>query len=514
MEATRGDPESPYTPVNGYRLAKEYPDVSAGEAATPNRSRANTNRETTRYLAAATQIDTKYAAEVVSIIFGQPLKALAPGYGIDVAIVARWAAKALRTQGTRDLILAAILMLQVLSVVLAINISAWLLIAIPALFSVAWIVVSWEYWERIHNCVIKQLRRDRFDPGDAPPPKHSRERTLLDDLARRTDGNLIVFSGPSAFAGTGETADSRRILFDISFTQQSENKESARKNENFTSHDIHLAMVKAFSNSHGLGKSLPNVQAYERLFVNGLHLKAGTDLLPDLLEPPRATVGSDVLAAAAINPTDESRSYVCVEMPGWHGQLVVTLFARAVYTGKSLFVEWTFRILPPLRKEFLQIDNLFELPRYQQALNSLSVGSHATVPMLIRSPVTALRKTLRPAALRARQSRLDYSITHGYVYDYGAARSIREDASGKNNTHFFLARDEKMYMLLAQQTLIQAVRNFLTEHGVALETFNRQVQFIVDNSIKIGDIKDSTGIAIGSDSSANVSSTPEGKNEQ
>jgi hypothetical protein len=81
MEATRGDSESPYTPVNGHQLTKEHPAVGAGYAAASNRSRANTSRETTRYLAAATQIDTKYAAEVVSIIFGQPLKALARPFG-------------------------------------------------------------------------------------------------------------------------------------------------------------------------------------------------------------------------------------------------------------------------------------------------------------------------------------------------------------------------------------------------------------------------------------------------
>lgn len=501
-------------PVNDYGLTNGHLVVSLEGDATSNGSQAGTtSHETTRYLAAATQIDTKYAAEVVGIVFGEPLKALAPSYGIEVAVVAKWALKALRTQAVRDLILASLLILQALSIALAIMVSAWFLTVPPALSCIAWIVVSWEYWERMHKCVRGKLLRDRFAPEKAPPAKRSGERRQLQDLAARTSGNLTVFSGPSAFIGTGETTDHRRILFDISFRKESGNEEGTGKEENFTSHDIHRAIVDAFSRAQGLAKSLTNIRAYERLFVNGRHLRAGTNLLPDPLRPPCTTVKDDVLAAAAINPTEDSRSYVCVEIPGWHGQLVVTLFARAIYTRKSLFVEWTFNVLPPLREEFLEIDDYFELPRLQQALSSLSTGLRKTAPTLLRSPATALGSILRTREKNTRRRHLEYAIPHGYVYDYGAARSIREDASNKYNKHFFLAKDEKMYMLLAQQTLIQAVRSFLSEHGVELATFDRQVQYIVNNSINIGEIKDSTGIAVGSSASANVNSTPGGKSE-
>src|SRR5690348_8267084 len=90
-----------------------------------------------------------------------------------------------------------------------------------------------------------------------------------------------------------------------------------------------------------------NIRAYERLFVNGLHIQNDVQLLPDPLRPPPTSVDSALLNAAAVNPSPKARTYVCVEMPGWHGQLVVTLFIRAVYAGKSLFVKWTFRVLPP-----------------------------------------------------------------------------------------------------------------------------------------------------------------------
>jgi hypothetical protein len=61
-----------------------------------------------------------------------------------------------------------------------------------------------------------------------------------------------------------------------------------------------------------------------------------------------------------------------------------------------------------------------------------------------------------------------------------------------------------MYMLLAQQTLTRAVENFLKERNVNLGQFYEQVKVIFDNSIKVGDISNSTGVTIGDNSSAKV----------
>jgi hypothetical protein len=68
-------------------------------------------------------------------------------------------------------------------------------------------------------------------------------------------------------------------------------------------------------------------------------------------------------------------------------------------------------------------------------------------------------------------------------------------------------------MLLAQQTLLQAVREFLSDHGVDLEKFDKQAQVIFDNSINIGNISGSSGIAVGVNTAATVNNPPEGKNE-
>jgi hypothetical protein len=195
-------------------------------------------------------------------------------------------------------------------------------------------------------------------------------------------------------------------------------------------------------------------------------------------------------------------------MPGWQGQLVVTLFVRAVNAGGSLYIEYTFRVLPPLKPEFLHIDQRDETSLPRQLKYSLGGALLRTPRALLASPYEAIRARRQPRGARRRQARQRSRIERGYVFDYGAKRSIREDACGRQRHHYFLAQDETMYILLAQQTLIRAVESFLDEHGVDLGQFNEQVKIILDKSINVGDISDSAGVVIGNNSSASVNDSP------
>jgi len=67
-----------------------------------------------------------------------------------------------------------------------------------------------------------------------------------------------------------------------------------------------------------------------------------------------------------------------------------------------------------------------------------------------------------------------------------------------------------MYMLLAERTLTRAIEEFLVDHRVDLGQFRDQVKVIFDNSIKVGNINNSTGVTIGDASSTNVSHPEKG----
>ena len=480
----------PEPAVDGSKVTADRADEETATGIRPD----SPDREATRYLSAATQIDIKYAESVVRRVINEPFRSLAPTFGVDVSVVAKWALKSLRTRALRDRVLAAMF---VFIVVVSVLSFLWpqILIMLPIVLFIAWQAVSLEYLERIHILTQKMLR-DRFDPDDAPRAHSDRDRTRLEEVEKRRDGNLVVFSGHSAFIGSGQRLHYQRILLDVSRGREDEEGTPVKPDE-FTSQDLHAAIVRAFDGEIGLAKSLANIKVYERLFVNGLHIQGNDQLLPNSLRSPPTSVDRSLLIAATLRPTAEARSYVCVEMPGWQGQLVVTMFIRAVHTGDSLYVDWTFQVLPPLKDQFLQIDRLYETSRYRQVSTSLLTGIRMVVPALFSSPFKVVRTWRLPRIARRRQAHQSHAIRKGYVFDYGAQQSIREDACGTRRRHYFLARDETMYLLLAQQTLTRAVRVFLKDHNVYLEQFDDQVKIIFDNSIKVGNINNSTGVTIG-----------------
>lgn len=499
MTSTQELPGHPQQPINGHELSPDLLQGSTGQD--------GPDREATRYLSAATQLSIDYARLVVARVMHEPFRALAPSFGADVTVVTKWALKALRTRAVRDYILAATCAAALALLVL----SLFWLPALALLFTTlipAWLTVSWERWERFHRTVTHKMLWDRFEPAAAPDPPSADEQRRLEAVAERKDGNLVVFSKHSAFIGSGERLSHRRLVLDIS--RGTENDDGTQMDPiPFNSQQLHAAITDAFDTENGLAKRLSNIRVYQRLFVNGLHIRNDAQLLPNPLRPPPTSVNHDLLTAATLHPTPEARAYVCVEMPGWQGQLVVTLFIRSVHTGKSLYLDWTFQVLPPLDDQFLAIDRTFEQPLFGQLCESLLYGLRKTLPALILSPLEARRAWRAPEVARRKRARQAYAIENGYAFDYGAQRSIREGACGWQRRHHFLARDETMYMLLAQRTLTTAVVDFLTERNIDIGQFKEQLK-LIDNSVNIGNVS-GTGITIGDNSSSTVNSS--GKEE-
>jgi hypothetical protein len=502
-----GFPEGPVT-SNGHATCLVLGDLTI---AFPQEN-ANPCRESTRYLAAATQENIWYAEFVVDTVINDRFRALAPSFGVDISVVAKWAIKALRTRALRDYILSAILITLALVPLLAF---LWLpaLLFMPLLLIAAWLTISWEYWERIHNVITRKMLWDRFSLEEAPIPRRDSDRRRLDVLAERRDGNLVVFSGHAAFIGSGWRIQRRHVLIDVSRGVNDEDG-NPKKPEPFTSQDLHTALVEAFGEKDGLGKRLDNVRAYERLFVNGRHVQKDERLRPKPAQPPETTVSRELLTEAALRPTPDARTYVCVEMVGWEGQLVVTLFVRAVRVGDSLYIEWEFRVLPPLRADLLNIDKRFEVPFYLQAEESLRTGMRDLLAELLASPFNTCRRWRRPYIRKRYERGHAYAVENGYTFDYGAKRSIREKACGRQRHHHFLARDEIMYVLLAQQTLSEAVADFLRKHGVDQGEFNEQVNVIINDTRNTYNstvnVSGSAGVVVGDNSKASVGDQPKG----
>ena len=85
-----------------------------------------------------------------------------------------------------------------------------------------------------------------------------------------------------------------------------------------------------------------------------------------------------------------------------------------------------------------------------------------------------------PLADKARIHNQSYRIRNGYVFNYGSARSIRENPISYRRPHDFVAGDELTFILLAQHAMLRALGWFLKAHKVDMKQFENQEQSIVN----------------------------------
>ncbi len=471
-------------------------------------SQRDNDRETTRYLSAAALIDLNYAKGVVAKVVHEPYRALAPAHGADVTVVARWALESLRRIMRRDATLTVILFAGViLSWLLGsvVGASAWLVFAtVLVMLGMAFNVVAWEHWTRWYRTLAGRMLRDQFRARDAPDPAEEKVRQRLRAAAERRSGNLVVFSGDLAFVGSGRLVGQQQIVVDASRGREDGDDADAAPIP-FTNSDVNTAIAKAIADI-----GLPGLNVALRAFVNGRHVRGNQELQETALKPPRAWVSEEILHDAAEHPSADARAYVCAEIHGWQGQLVVSMFARAVHAGGWLYIEYSFYVLPPISSRFTQVDLLYSQPLGHRLRRTAAWGLAMTVPYLIASPVSLVRQRRAERHWYAREWAQGRMIERGRAFDYGAISSIREEASQYGTRHYFIKRDITMYVLLLQKSLLREMESFLIQHNIAIGDFKDQAQIIIKQtnenySVNIGNVSDSN-FSVG----GNASSTGKG----
>lgn len=382
------------------------------------------------------------------------------------------------------------------------QLSAWVIFAtVVVMFGTAFVCISCEHWVRWYQILAGQMLRDQFDAEKAPHPATEGAQRRLQRAAERKSGNLVVFGGNAAFVGSGDLLGQEQIVIDASHGKQ-DSDDSPSDPIPFTNTDVHRAIGKAVEKI-----KLPGLSVAERVFVNGKHVRGNRALQRHPLEPPFASVSEALLNAAAEHPTADARSYVCAEIHGWQGQLVVTMFARAVHAGGWLYIEYSFYLLPPIAPAYTQVDLLYSQSLIRRLRRTSAWSLARTVPYLLVSPFSLAKHSSETLRWKAHESAQGHVIHRGQSFDYGALRSIREEASQKGNGHYFIKRDITMYVLLLQKSLLRGIEIFLDAHNIATADFTEQAKVIIDESNKyysvhIGNVSDSS-FAVGEKASAN-----------
>jgi hypothetical protein len=238
-------------------------------------------------------------------------------------------------------------------------------------------------------------------------------------------------------------------------------------------------------------------------------------LLPDPLSAPRSVIDKDSIKDAIERPTEDARTYLCMEKCTWAGDLVVNVFVRAVLLGVDLSVVFRAYVLLPLKAEVCQAE---DLPKTTGGL-VWSVVRDTPGSLWQRAFVRPWRLTYvwswnrRLAFTRFRERR---RVRRRYRFNYGADTGIRQRVAARRREWDYAYDDEERDVLTLQRRVLNVIDTVVKDHGIDGSFLEQQqTNIYMQVSYKIDKIDKVEGMQVGDHNTmTNTKAAPAGTGPQ
>jgi hypothetical protein len=366
------------------------------------------------------------------------------------------------------------------------------------------VVLSVDEW------IVTELTRGRFRTGVALDPAglngiepvvrtcgHARWRTALSRVARAgappVDATeVIVHRTRHPFVGAGRVAARRTLPLPLQpVEQQPGDSAPPRPPQPFTAAELLdgvATTVRRLRDSESLAPSarlrhletLPQVYVSAPRLVRHRSAPAVAGLLPNLDFPPAQWLPPDRTARLADHPDETARLYHCYRVESWDRDLTVSCLFSATTDRRTLYLEWTHCVLPPIRESYREIDHVDDEGPLRRTVRS-------AVLLPATAPGRLVRLVRRLVATHRRPGEVDPDL-------YGAAESLRELAAEPRLPEYFQRSDAELYIQVLQQAVLRGVTEFLKAKGYSVETVDEVAHTTITNNV-YG--RDFTGANIG-----------------
>jgi len=182
-------------------------------------------------------------------------------------------------------------------------------------------------------------------------------------------------------------------------------------------------------------------------------------------------------------PEDTARPYICAQVIGWKGQLVLSTFVRFVATAQHLFVEVSSSLLAPVREQYQEVDRLLAQPTLRQLARIAGRSLVRTPIRLLLAPATVTSALLGPISRSRRRARQRRQVLQTLSFDYGAVSSPREWVADKNYQRYFQKLDRDMHEKVVERTVLAALVEFLDAKGVDTGELVQRQTTILNNGV-------------------------------
>jgi hypothetical protein len=440
--------------------------------------------ESTRYLCAAAYLDSRYAQAVARTLLREDWRAIAPHFGVDVVPVLRHCLAARRRRLYRDLILSVLVFAAVIAVWQGMSAVA----AIARLVLLGWAVVfAADCLDRFQ--ALPNLQRHRFVAEDAPAPS-STEASALAKFHRLASGNVTVYQGFHPFAGAGIRGESWSFVTDISKGKPGIG--GVRTPIPFTIEELYRSVSASLQ-----ALNIPALRIEDRIFINGSDAHRQTWLFDTSDSRPNTNVDRDQIDDIMRLPTEDARHYLTMQIVDWRGEMVVTLHLRFAISDHYLFTEAAYCLLPSLRESYREVDGMGALPELGSSFKVIGRSAVSAVPRMALAPFRVARDVYFSSAPDSKRALADPTL------DYGAAPSLREEATSGQYRRYFQKVDHDMHTKLIEKRMLDALNEFLDDHGIdTTSTREQQVNIINSGVMMSGGSLTADSLAVGNKAKA------------
>jgi hypothetical protein len=458
--------------------------------------------EMTRYLCTAPHLDDRYARRVVDEVVMDPHRAVVPSLGVDMASVLAHCFAARRRQNVRDGLIAAIL-ISILPVIFDYRRLTGLRI-IVILIALAGLIAFAERWASRY-VITRQLTRERFDRDDRPWLTAAEHAQVADALAAE-QGDISVYGTYSPFVGSGVSRGGWSFAVNLARGKEAPGGQVRLEPLSFEVEEFYREIERDMA---AIG--LTDLTIENRLLVDGQHIRDDRRFLPDPEGRPVPGISAERLAEVTREPELANRSYQCIRLQTWEGDLVLSVFVNFTRRGTALLAEVQHFLLAPLPPEYRQADRLASWPFGKKLRTELRSVPTAIAGTVIRAPFRISRLLLRTglgwhterAALR--QIRTDPE------YNFGAMTSVRELAQARHYRRYFQQVDRDLSTKFIDRQVLDTIVDFLESHNIDTSQFQDQRSTILNNGLLVsgGEFK-AGSVAVGEQARAGMTQFAQG----
>jgi hypothetical protein len=446
------------------------------------------NSNTTRYLCAAAQIDITFRTQVLEKILNEEYRVISIPAGVDLLAVVKHCLDAKRRNLIRNIIISILFIIGCfggdgqISNEVEYGYNALFNRIFLAFFSfyflLAWAAVVFETWMTRYQIIAKSLLKHNFNPDSVilTPETEAKIRSKLSGVINEEECNVVIYSGFSPFVGSG--TDIGGWSFTLDMSKGKEEMRVAHEPTSFTVEELYSRIDSDIKTLDMQGTSIR-----DKIFVNGQEIRGDERFLPNLFSRPLTKIDSSTLNELIGGQSDQIRHYKCIRIISWQGEIILSVFLRFLKLRQNLFVEVSYFLLPPLKQEYRQIDEIQPNPTWRQRIQILQETFVKSLFLFPFAIFLLSGELIQPLA-RWTQRRYDRRlIRENPMFDYGASTSIRELAASNWYSHYFQKLDKEMYLKLVESQILDSIINFLDDHNIDTSDLRAREQTILNNGI-------------------------------